>query len=64
MPWGAEEYRMKHNKKLSHKAAGAAANQASAMIAHSVPEGKAIATANKHAGKGFGAVPKRKGGGK
>lgn len=51
MPWTAEEYRRKHNKKLSTAQAGKAAKQAEAMIRHGVPEGEAIATANKHAGK-------------
>lgn len=55
MPWTPEQYRAKHNKKLSLGAAKHAAAQASAMIAHGVPEGEAIATANKYAGKGFGA---------
>ena len=60
MPWTAEQFRSKHNKKLSLGAARHAAAQASAMIAHGVPEGEAIATANKYAGKGMGAVRKPK----
>ena len=60
MPWTPEQFRMKHNKKLSLAQAGQAATQASAMIAHGVPEGEAIAVANKYAKKSFGAVPKRK----
>lgn len=59
MPWTAEQYREKHNKKLTLKQAGRAAAQAEAMIAHGVPEGEAIATANKYA-RGHGAVDKRK----
>ena len=60
MPWTAEQFRAKHNKGLSLGAARSAANQASAMIAHGVPEGEAIAIANKHAKKGPGAVRKAK----
>lgn len=51
MPWTAASYRDKHNKKLSLAAAGKSAAQAAAMIKNGVPEGEAIATANKHAGK-------------
>ena len=58
MPWTAQSYRAKHNKKLSLGAARHAAQQATAMIANGVPEGTAIATANKYAGKGYGARPK------
>ena len=63
MPWSPEEFRKKHNRKLSFGAAKHAAAQASAMIAHGVPEGTAIATANKYANKsmrGHGAVKKAK----
>jgi len=49
MPWTPEEYRRKHNKKLSRKQAAKAAKQAEAIIASGAPEGVAIATANKHA---------------
>lgn len=49
MPWTAKSYRAKHNKDLTLPQAKKAAHQASAMIAHGVPEGEAIATANKHA---------------
>ena len=55
MPWTAEQFKSKHNKKLSTPAAAEAAAQATAMIKAGVPEGEAIATANKHAGK-FGAM--------
>ena len=58
MPFTAESFRSKHNKKLSLGAARHAATQANAMIAHGVAEGMAIATANKYAGKGYGAKPK------
>lgn len=49
MPWTPEEYRKKHNKKLTTAQAGKAAKQAAAMMRAGVPEGEAIATANKHA---------------
>ena len=60
MPWSSEEFRRKHNKKLSLGAAKHAAAQAGAMIAHGVPEGIAIATANKYANKGLGAIPAKR----
>lgn len=59
MPWTPREFKAKHNKKLSLKTAGRAAKQASAMIGSGVPEGIAIATANKQAKKGY-KTPKRK----
>ena len=49
MPWTGTQFAAKHNKKLSGAAASEAAAQATAMIKHGVPEGEAIATANKHA---------------
>jgi uncharacterized protein YdaT len=51
MPWSANNYRERHNKKLSLPEAKKAAAQASAMIKQGVPEGEAIATANKRANK-------------
>jgi uncharacterized protein YdaT len=51
MPWTDKEFRSKHNKSLSLKQSERAAKQASAMIANGVPEGEAIATANKNAKK-------------
>ena len=60
MPWkNGAEFAAKHNKKLKGAAANKAAAMASAMIARGVPEGEAIATANKHANRGFGAVKKK-----
>ena len=47
MPWTAKTFAAKHNKALTGKAAGKAAAQASAMVRAGVPEGEAIATANK-----------------
>jgi uncharacterized protein YdaT len=52
MPWptGAG-FAKKHNKKLHGAVAQKAADQATAMVKAGVPEGEAIATANKHANK-------------
>lgn len=48
MPWkSAAAYASRHNKKLKGEAASTAKKQAEAMIAKGVPEGEAIATANK-----------------
>jgi uncharacterized protein YdaT len=47
MPWDAKEFTSKHNKKLHGEAASKAAEQATAMVKAGVPEGEAIATANK-----------------
>ena len=55
MPWTAQQFKAKHNKSLTLPRAGKAAKQATAMIHAGVPEGVAIATANKHA-KGLGAM--------
>ena len=47
MPWTAESFAKKHNNKLHGEAAKKAAAQATAMVKAGVPEGIAIATANK-----------------
>lgn len=48
MPWrSGADFAKRHNKKLKSKAATTARNQAEAMIDRGVPEGEAIATANK-----------------
>lgn len=47
MPWDADSFRRKHNKKLTGTAAKKAAEQATAMVREGVPENIAIATANK-----------------
>ncbi len=47
MPWDAKSFTSKHNHKLKGEAASTAAAQASAMVKAGVPEGEAIATANK-----------------
>ena len=49
MPWTGPEFARKHNKKLKGRAADKAAAQATAMVRAGVPEGEAIATANKRA---------------
>jgi uncharacterized protein YdaT len=49
MPWTGKEFAARHNHRLKGRAATKAAAQASAMIKAGVPEGEAIATANKHA---------------
>lgn len=49
MPWTGKSFRSKHNHKLSSAQANKAAKQANAMLRSGVPEGVAIATANKHA---------------
>lgn len=52
MPWKTgRDFAQKHNKKLTGKAASAAAKQATAMVRAGVPEGVAIATANKRGDK-------------
>lgn len=48
MPWPTGKgFASKHNKKLHGEAAQKAADQATAMVREGVPEGVAIATANK-----------------
>ncbi len=51
MPWTGKTFAEKHNHKLKGKKAEKAAEQATAMVNSGVPEGEAIATANKNAGK-------------
>lgn len=60
MPFTAQSFRTRHNKKLGLGASRHAAAQANAMIANGVPEGEAIAVANRYAGKGYGARKKAK----
>lgn len=47
MPWTAANFKAKHNHALKGGAAAKAAAQATAMVKAGVPEGEAIATANK-----------------
>lgn len=48
MPWTAATFK-KHNGKLKGAALSKAASMATAMVKAGVPEGEAIATANKRA---------------
>jgi uncharacterized protein YdaT len=50
MPWTPAEFKAKHNKKLSPAAAKKAAAQANALLKRGLPEGEAIAIANKRFG--------------
>jgi hypothetical protein len=48
MPWkSGKAFASKHNKKLTGAAADVAKSQAEALIKKGIPEGEAIATANK-----------------
>lgn len=60
MPWTPKEFQQRHNKSLSIPQARKAASMAEAMIKSGMDEGIAIATANKRAKKGFGALAGRK----
>jgi uncharacterized protein YdaT len=51
MPWSGKSFASRHNKALKDAAATAAAKQANAVLASGVPEGEAIAIANKEAAK-------------
>lgn len=52
MPWTGKQFAAKHNHKLSGAKANKAAKIATAMVERGVPEGEAIATANKRAAAG------------
>jgi uncharacterized protein YdaT len=62
MPWSANSFQSKHNKKLGKSKAGKAARIANAILRRTGDEGLAIATANarakgqapKHHAKPFG----------
>lgn len=49
MPWTPKDFKSRHNKKLSPAQAKKAAAQANAILKSGVPEGEAIAIANKQA---------------
>jgi hypothetical protein len=51
MPWTAKQFKARHNKSASPAQAASAASQAAAMVKAGVPDGIAIATANKRIGK-------------
>lgn len=55
MPWTEQQFRERHNKKLHGPAAKKAAEMATAMVKSGVPDGIAIATANKKGNKMMGA---------
>lgn len=60
MPWSAKSFASRHNKKLKGEAASKAASQANALIRSGVPEGEAIAIANKHGNKLMGKHGRKK----
>lgn len=60
MPWSAKSFAARHNKKLHGEVAKKAAAQANALLRSGVPEGEAIAIANKHANKLRGKHGKKK----
>lgn len=47
MPWTGDEFRFRHNRRLTPSQAEKAAEIANAMIGEGVDEGVAIATANR-----------------
>jgi len=49
MPWTGKQFAERHNKSLGPESAARAARIANAMLDRGVPEGEAIATANKNA---------------
>ncbi len=49
MIWTPDQFRERHNKQLTPAGAKKASSIANAMIRRGVPEGEAIATANKRA---------------
>lgn len=61
MPWTGPQFAAKHNKALRGARAKKAAAQATAMVRAGVPDGVAIATANKVAkGRGLVNQPRKK----
>jgi uncharacterized protein YdaT len=59
MPWTGRSFAAAHNKKLAGAAAETAAAQASAMVRAGIPEGEAIATANKTGDRRMSAAERR-----
>jgi uncharacterized protein YdaT len=49
MPWTAQTFRARHNKRLGKKQAAKAARQANAILRETGDEGKAIRIANANA---------------
>lgn len=60
MPWAGKNFAARHNHALTGKAATKAAEQATAMVRSGVPEGEAIATANKTGNRLQGSPKSRK----
>ncbi len=60
MPWTGKQFAAKHNKGLKGARAKKAAAQATAMVKRGVPDGIAIATANKNAKRGLINTPQAK----
>ena len=60
MPWTANSFAARHNHSLKGASAAKAASQANAMLRSGVPEGIAIATANKHAKHGLDSMKGRR----
>jgi uncharacterized protein YdaT len=59
MPWTAKTFASRHNHAMKGKVASKAAAMANAMLKAGVPEGEAIATANKRAGAAARKMKKR-----
>ncbi len=59
MPWTGKQFSTRHNKKLTGAPARAAAKQATAMVKAGVPEGIAIATANKRGNRMMGLINRK-----
>lgn len=60
MPWNAENFKSRHNKKLGIKQASKAASVANAILRDTGDEGKAIKIANWKAKKGYGVGTKKR----
>lgn len=61
MPWTADQFRERHNQKLTPEAAEHAAKMANAILRRGGSEQLAIATANKHGDSMMREHAKRKG---
>jgi uncharacterized protein YdaT len=61
MPWTAKTFAARHNKKLHGEAASKAASQATALVKKGMPEGEAIAIANKTGNRLRGKHVRKKG---
>lgn len=61
MPWSGKSFAERHNHKLKGARAEKAAAQATAMVRAGVPEGTAIAVANKNAARHKAPPPRKQG---